>query len=321
MPDESPRELLQDALALAREGDYPAARERLLGLSRELPHFPDVYFYLGLVEEQTGDTALARAAFERCLALDPFHDEARKRLRALSAPDSIEGIQPPAPENSRAQGSLPPRSPAWGPDSQGIEPPFEPYRVRPAGFWIRTLAALVDLTLLWFAVGPVLMVAMAPFAATLDEIVGMDPEELMQLVLEGDEATLWALLVAFLVETTVMLLVHTFAFSYFHYVSGQTPGKRIAGVRVVALGTLDYLSLGQSVGRYAGTQVSGCLCGIGYLMAAFNPEKRALHDFIAGTRVVYSEPVPMSAGEMGVTALLALGALAAVALRLLDWVL
>lgn len=318
MPSESPRELLQTALALAREGDYPAARERLLVLSREIPDFPDVHFYLGLVLDQSGDSVSARAAFEQCLALDPFHDEARRHLRELPAPDAAEGTFAPPLAASLGRATVPPPPPRQDAGSVGMEPPFERYRVRPAGFWIRTVAVLVDLILLSFAVGPFVMVAMAPFESSLVEIAPMDPEELMELVLQGDEEILWALLLAFLVETTVVFLLHSLAFSFYHYVSGQTPGKRIVGVRVVDQGTLGYLSLGQSVGRYAGSQVSGCLCGVGYLMAAFNPEKRALHDYIAGTRVVYSEPVPMSALEMGATALLALIALGYALLRLLD---
>jgi len=30
---------------------------------------------------------------------------------------------------------------------------------------------------------------------------------------------------------------------------------------------------------------------IGYIMAAFTDKKRALHDYIASTRVIYPEPV------------------------------
>jgi uncharacterized RDD family membrane protein YckC len=32
--------------------------------------------------------------------------------------------------------------------------------------------------------------------------------------------------------------------------------------------------------------VSGFILGIGYIMAAFTENKRALHDYIAGTRVI-----------------------------------
>jgi uncharacterized RDD family membrane protein YckC len=42
----------------------------------------------------------------------------------------------------------------------------------------------------------------------------------------------------------------------------------------------------RAFGRYFGKLLSGIILGIGYLMAAFDEEKRALHDRICHTRVV-----------------------------------
>ena len=52
--------------------------------------------------------------------------------------------------------------------------------------------------------------------------------------------------------------------------------------RVVALA----LTLGAAVIRYFGQILSGIIAGIGFLMAAFDDEKRALHDRLAETRVI-----------------------------------
>lgn len=65
-----------------------------------------------------------------------------------------------------------------------------------------------------------------------------------------------------------------------------TWGKRIIGIRVV---TLDggRISFAQGLGRYlAKIFLSGCGCGIGYLLPFFTEKKQALHDLVAGTLVV-----------------------------------
>jgi uncharacterized RDD family membrane protein YckC len=67
---------------------------------------------------------------------------------------------------------------------------------------------------------------------------------------------------------------------------GGTPGKRIMGLRVV---TSDggRISWGRAIGRVAGEWVNGMIpFWIGYIIAAFDPERRTVHDHIAGTRVI-----------------------------------
>jgi uncharacterized RDD family membrane protein YckC len=66
---------------------------------------------------------------------------------------------------------------------------------------------------------------------------------------------------------------------------GATPGKMLLRLRVVRPdgSSLTYL---RAFGRYWATIVSNFTCYIGYIMAAFDEEKRALHDKIASTRVI-----------------------------------
>jgi uncharacterized RDD family membrane protein YckC len=78
------------------------------------------------------------------------------------------------------------------------------------------------------------------------------------------------------------------AFAYetiFIWKYGATLGKMAVKIQVVTSegGTLSY---GRSVGRYFAKWVSNLTCLIGYIMAAFDEEKRALHDRICNTRVV-----------------------------------
>jgi uncharacterized RDD family membrane protein YckC len=66
---------------------------------------------------------------------------------------------------------------------------------------------------------------------------------------------------------------------------GGTLGKRVLGLRVITPDGAP-LSLSHSAGRYFAQLVTAFTLSIGYLMAAFDSEKRALHDRIANTRVV-----------------------------------
>lgn len=65
-----------------------------------------------------------------------------------------------------------------------------------------------------------------------------------------------------------------------------TPGKIACGLKVVAAdgGRISGL---RAIGRYFAEMLSSLIMGIGYLMVAFDDEKRALHDRICNTRVIY----------------------------------
>ena len=66
---------------------------------------------------------------------------------------------------------------------------------------------------------------------------------------------------------------------------GATPGKMALKIKVInADGSkVGYL---KAVGRYFAKLLSAIILGIGYFMAAFDDEKRALHDRICNTRVI-----------------------------------
>jgi len=66
---------------------------------------------------------------------------------------------------------------------------------------------------------------------------------------------------------------------------GATLGKMAAKIKVVTAegGKVTY---SRALGRYFAKMLSAAICGIGYIMAAFDEEKRALHDRICNTRVI-----------------------------------
>jgi uncharacterized RDD family membrane protein YckC len=88
------------------------------------------------------------------------------------------------------------------------------------------------------------------------------------------------------IVSSVILLVYASAMLAYH--RGQTVGKQVANVRVLREdgGPVD---LGRSVAREVVKAIfalTGILYVVDVLVPLFHPRNRALHDLIAGTRVV-----------------------------------
>jgi len=74
---------------------------------------------------------------------------------------------------------------------------------------------------------------------------------------------------------------------YFLSAHGATPGKMALGLRVIRADG-GPISPMLALGRHFAMWISAFILMIGYIMAGFDPEKRALHDRICETRVIYS---------------------------------
>lgn len=86
----------------------------------------------------------------------------------------------------------------------------------------------------------------------------------------------------------VRLLEYVIAISYFTYFVGSrgaTPGKMVFGLKIIRPDG-EKVGYGRALGRYFAYILSSLILMIGYIMAAFNSEKKALHDIICDTRVV-----------------------------------
>lgn len=74
---------------------------------------------------------------------------------------------------------------------------------------------------------------------------------------------------------------------YFVGAKGATPGKKIMKLKVMMQDGLFPIGYGKAFMRALGLLVSGMICGIGFLLIAFDKEQhRGLHDKMAGTVVV-----------------------------------
>lgn len=135
-----------------------------------------------------------------------------------------------------------------------------------AGFWIRVGAKIVDGIIL----GIVLLVPM--FIAGMRLAQGGDPEafESIMLISQLGYYIVWMAYSVFFIGKY-----------------GATPGKMVCKIKVV-MADGSPVSYGRATGRFFAEVLSGMVCYIGYIMVAFDKvEKRALHDHICNTRVVY----------------------------------
>ena len=125
-----------------------------------------------------------------------------------------------------------------------------------AGFWRRWFAQWIDSIIL-----SIILLSVEFFA---------DPDA------EGPLA--WTL-------GLVALAVWVLYFAWPYSAHGQTPGKKLLGIRVV---TLDGSRLNWRTGivRTFGYSLSALPLGLGYLWAIWDPDKQTWHDKVAGTTVV-----------------------------------
>jgi uncharacterized RDD family membrane protein YckC len=136
-----------------------------------------------------------------------------------------------------------------------------------AGFWRRAAALMLD--------GIILMIAIVPFAVVFGMLAGPGMRG------QNPGAALGLLGLLYLIILALSVGYHT----YFVSRKGATPGKMVMGMKVITV-TGEPVSVGRAVGRVFAHALSGMILYIGYIMVAFDVEKRALHDHICGTRVI-----------------------------------
>jgi|HubBroStandDraft_6_1064221.scaffolds.fasta_scaffold00376_4 uncharacterized RDD family membrane protein YckC len=140
------------------------------------------------------------------------------------------------------------------------------------GFWIRFCGVFLDGILLQLVRIPMSLLIVGTMISPIQTF----QSRVAPLALTGAMLTLTfvSMLVAFLYEVIMIRYV------------GATIGKMAIGVKVIRTDGSE-VGWGVSVARYFMKIVSGIILAIGYIMAGFDDEKRALHDRVCDTRVVY----------------------------------
>lgn len=140
------------------------------------------------------------------------------------------------------------------------------------GFWIRFCARFLD--------GVILGVAGIPLSILQNSMLMGGSFFPSESEISGSDFLIIA------VFWIISLLMGVTYETYFVGRFAATPGKMAFGLKVI-MSDGGRVSYGRACGRYFGTMLSSFTLLIGYIIAAFDREKRALHDHICDTRVVY----------------------------------
>ena len=161
----------------------------------------------------------------------------------------------PAPQPAPAPG----RSPV--PDSATPHPPMAPATAAPAGFWIRLVAALIDIVV----VIAIRLILLAVLPGTSIAEYPEDPD--------------WSR------YDNIMLVADALYFTLTVSLFSTTVGKWLLGMRVLKTDGSRVNPL-RAFARYVAYIPSTLLLLIGFLMIGFSSDKRGLHDRLCDTMVV-----------------------------------
>jgi uncharacterized RDD family membrane protein YckC len=186
-------------------------------------------------------------------------DAACEALDLTSPPGLVEaareGRLPPAPSPPQAAPEIPQPPPASAADAPSLTAAAVSWR--PAGFWVRAAAWLLDAAAVTLA-GSMAALPFGGPGTPRGSLIAMGAAFVLGLVVPLVGWSLW----------------------------GTTPGKRALGLVVVGPGDHPGLPLGRALLRLLGYFLSTLPFGAGFWIAGISPEKRGLHDHLAGTSVL-----------------------------------
>lgn len=156
--------------------------------------------------------------------------------------------------------------------------------VRYAGFWIRFIASLADT---FFLALPIAVVIYFLSDGNWFDIsiyqnnfaYAMSGNAAKALAYQPKTSLQWELLF----EISVLIITMLFWKRW----RGATPGKKFVRIKIVDAKTFQDIDNKQAITRSFGYIASTFAFLIGFLMVAFRDDKRALHDLLANTVVIY----------------------------------
>lgn len=152
-------------------------------------------------------------------------------------------------------------------------------KLKPAGFWMRFLATIIDGILISVLTWIIAILINDNTTNQLQQSLNQSSDELsmsVEYMMSPSE------LIASLLYAIVFVIIFTAT-----SLKGS-PGKLLCRIQVVNP-DMSKISIGKSIGRYLSYIISGFIFMIGFMMAGWTKDKRALHDMICNTRVVYRD--------------------------------
>lgn len=161
------------------------------------------------------------------------------------------------------------------PEPAAAKPVVGSSHLRPAGFFSRLEAFVIDLVVL-----SVLQVGGAAFIQAFLKFFRLDQ-------LAANLISLWeSLPYHFTIGALVITLITIAYFTFFWTLIGFTPGKAVLGLKVVRKKG-GRLSFGRSLLRFFAYWISAIPFFLGFLWVLWDPGRQTWHDKIAGTQVLY----------------------------------
>ena len=153
-----------------------------------------------------------------------------------------------------------------------------------AGFWIRLLASWIDTAVLIVPLGVIVYIVSGgewlDFSDFSQSMAFAQNGEMLAALQSMPRASMkWESLFELTIAGVTILFWKKWA--------GATPGKKLLGIHVVDAQTLQEINNKQAIIRYIGYIISTIPLAVGFLMVAFRKDKRALHDLLAETVVIY----------------------------------
>jgi len=172
------------------------------------------------------------------------------------------------------------------------------YTPSPAGFWKRYVAYFIDIVILYIAVEILSMLFFsfrgqsdigslnALLASLQTSNANGDPPDVL-----GAIQTLQDIVMPALVFSTCAYFI--LAGIYFSWMEGSrhqaSIGKKLLGIKVTNANGAP-IGPAQSIARFLAAGLSWVTMNLGHALAAWTPDRRALHDYIANTRVENVDP-------------------------------
>jgi len=156
--------------------------------------------------------------------------------------------------------------------------------LRYAGFWIRFWASMIDTLVLALPLGAVVYMISGGEWLDFSQMerslyYAQNGEALNALHTSNTTKIQWELIFEISMAAVIILFWKRWA--------GATPGKKMLGIHVVDAKTHLAINNKQAIIRYIGYLASTLILLMGFIMVAFRKDKRALHDLMAETVVIY----------------------------------
>jgi uncharacterized RDD family membrane protein YckC len=148
-----------------------------------------------------------------------------------------------------------------------------------AGFWLRVVAAIIDMIVLgivgWIVTLPFMgAMGMRAVVAGRSPFTPMRPEDVFAMI----GAFFWIIVIRTVLQWLYFALFESSAWQ-------ATLGKKALGLEVTDLNAAR-IGFARATGRYFGKYISTFILFIGFIMAGLTEKKQALHDMMAGTLVI-----------------------------------